>query len=68
MRIHGGLQPKVYLVQPIGHVLVAQDAADAREDAEYRWGKGQTVERVSARPSLSTPVHYSTSIRLDTYA
>lgn len=62
------IQPKVYLVQPVGHVLVAQDATDAREDARARWGKGQTVERISARPSLSTPVHYSSSIRLDTYA
>lgn len=72
MEIH---RNRTYLVQPVRHILVARDATDAQSDAERRYGKSVTTDRLDTRSptALCAPVHYtpaaqSFSARLDIYA
>lgn len=60
---------RTYLVEPVGHIVVARDAKDALADSQKRYGKRATVTPQGINPHSRAPIHYTDAARrLDTYA
>lgn len=60
---------RAFLVEPVGHIIVARDAADAQADAHKRFGQRATVTTQRINPHSRAPIHYTDAARrLDTYA